>query len=110
VTNARDALNARYPAHDANKVIFIRASLMEKAGRRWLRTMVEDHGCGIPQEIRGRVYDPFFTTKPRDVGTGLGLSISHGIVKEHHGQLTFESEPGQLTRFFMDIPVEIDGN
>jgi len=76
----------------------------EGADRRFrvVRLTVEDHGCGIPEDLRERVFDPFFTTKPRDKGTGLGLSISHGIVKDHGGQLWVESEFGQWTRFHVD--------
>lgn len=106
VTNARDALNERYPGHDPNKVLNLEARLLQKAGRRWIRITVEDHGTGIPQEVRGRIFDPFFTTKGRNQGTGLGLSISHGIVKEHHGEWTVESEPGQFTRMLIELPVD----
>jgi PAS domain S-box-containing protein len=106
VTNARDALNQRYPSEDPDKVIRLSARLMEKAGRRWIRVTVEDHGTGITPEVRERMFDPFFTTKPRDRGTGLGLAISHGIVKEHLGELTVETEPGKLTRMHVDLPVD----
>jgi signal transduction histidine kinase len=51
------------------------------------------------------MFDPFFTTKPPHRGTGLGLSISHEIIKEHHGELTVESEPGRFTRLHVDLPV-----
>ena len=80
--------------------------LFEKEGRRWLRTTVEDHGVGIPVEIRERIFDPFYTTKDRATGTGLGLSISLGIVQDHHGELSFESEEGQPTRFHLDLPID----
>jgi PAS domain S-box-containing protein len=106
LTNARDALNQKYPKHDANKKILITARAFAKDGRTWLRTTVEDHGPGIPEELRVRIFDPFFSTKPRDRGTGLGLSISHSIVKDHGGTLGVESEVGQWTRFHMDLPVE----
>jgi len=66
---------------------------------------VEDRGAGIPEAIRDRLFDPFFTTKARDAGTGLGLAVSYGIVKEHHGELTFESAAGGPTRFHVDLPV-----
>jgi PAS domain S-box-containing protein len=105
MTNARDALNERYPGHDRDKVLNLEARLFEKEGRRWVRMTVEDHGGGMTPEVRERMFDPFFTTKPRDQGSGLGLAISHGIVKEHGGELTVESEPGRFTRINVDLPV-----
>ncbi|MHB8521212.1 MAG: PAS domain S-box protein [Limisphaerales bacterium] len=104
MTNARDALNERYPGHAPDKLMLVSAHSLEKEGRRWIRVTVEDHGNGILPAIRARMFDPFFTTKPRDRGTGLGLSISHGIVKEHAGQLWFETELGKGTRFHVDLP------
>ncbi len=106
LTNARDALNERYPEYDPDKRIALTVRLCEKEGRRWLRTTVENHGAGIPDEIRERLFDPFFTTKDRTKGTGLGLSISHGIVQDHHGELSFESVRDQYTRFYLDLPVD----
>jgi signal transduction histidine kinase len=70
-----------------------------------IRLTVEVHGCGIPEAIRQRIFDPFFTTKPHNKGTGLGLSISHGIIKDHDGALSVESEPGRWTRFHVDLPI-----
>jgi PAS domain S-box-containing protein len=106
LTNARDATNERYPASDPRKRIRIATRLVEREGRRWLRTVVADSGNGIPAELRERIFDPFFTTKPKDVGTGLGLSVSYGIVRDHHGELTFESDPDTGTRFILDLPVD----
>jgi len=106
VTNARDSLNEKYPDHDENKKIIISSNLFKKERKDWIRITVEDHGTGIDADIKERLFDPFFTTKPRDVGTGLGLSISYGIVKDHHGELSVESEPGRYTKFYMDLPVD----
>ena len=106
LTNARDALNERYPEYDPNKICTVMVRPFEKDGRRWLRTTVEDRGAGIQVEIRERIFDPFYTTKDRATGTGLGLSISLGIVQDHHGKLTFESEENQFTRFYLDLPVD----
>jgi len=106
LTNARDALNQRHPGHDANKKVLITARRIERDGRQWVRTTVEDHGPGIPEDLRERIFEPFFTTKPRDKGTGLGLSISHGIVKDHGGELRVESTVGEFTRFHIDLPLD----
>ncbi|HXH28631.1 MAG TPA: ATP-binding protein, partial [Candidatus Polarisedimenticolia bacterium] len=70
-----------------------------------VRVEVADTGVGIPPEHLERIYDPFFTTKPRGQGTGLGLSVSYGIVKEHSGTLTAESTPGEGSRFIVSLPV-----
>ena len=105
LTNARDALNERYPDYDEDKIIKISANPMKKNGEEWIRITVEDHGAGIPNDVAERIFDPFFTTKPRDTGTGLGLSISYGLIKEHKGELSVESEPGKYTRFHIDLMV-----
>ena len=106
MTNARDALNDRYPDYDPEKRLRVFAKMIRKKGRQFVRTTVEDFGIGISPEIRDRIFDPFYTSKPKEKGTGLGLSISYGIVKEHGGELIVESEPGRYTRFHMDLPVD----
>ena len=61
---------------------------------------VRDNGIGIAAEVRDKIFIPFFTTKPAGEGTGLGLSLSYDIVvKEHNGELTVDSEPGEYTAF-----------
>ncbi len=65
---------------------------------------VEDNGCGIPKEHQDRIFDPFFTTKAPGEGTGLGLSISHSIMQQLGGSLSFESEPGKGTTFWVRLP------
>ena len=87
-----------------NKIIQVFCEPYTQENRRWIRITVEDHGNGIPEKIQHNVFDPFFTTKGRDKGTGLGLSISIGIVKDHHGNLTFETEAGKYTKFYLDLP------
>lgn len=106
LTNARDALNKRYEGYHEHKVVRISVRPFEREGEKWIRTTVEDHGTGIPQDLSNRVFDPFYSTKPREEGTGLGLSVSYGIVKEHRGELTVESKLGDYTRFYMDLRLD----
>ncbi|MCK4688889.1 MAG: PAS domain S-box protein, partial [Candidatus Marinimicrobia bacterium] len=91
LTNARDALNERYPCYDDDKIVKISVKPLEKDGIKCVRITIEDHGVGMQQDVIGRIFDPFFTTKPRDIGTGLGLSVSYGIIKEHNGEISVES-------------------
>jgi two-component system NtrC family sensor kinase len=66
---------------------------------------VRDNGIGIPSEIKDKLFQPFFTTKPTGEGTGLGLSISYDIVTQQHGgTITVESEPGAFTEFTVRLP------
>ncbi|MBN2882489.1 MAG: hypothetical protein JXN10_03105, partial [Clostridia bacterium] len=60
---------------------------------------------GIEESIQNKIFDPFFTTKERDKGTGLGLSISYGIAREHKGNIWFETEKNEFTRFHLDLPI-----
>jgi len=104
VTNAHDSLNERYPEYDKNKIMNLSCTQLKHDGRNWIQLIVEDLGVGVSDEFKDRIFDPFFTTKAREKGTGLGLSISYGIIKEHHGDLTFESEINKCTRFIMELP------
>ncbi len=105
LTNARDALNEKYPEGSPDKIIRVTAEALEKDGEPWVRMTVEDHGTGIAPTIQDKIFDPFFTTKELGKGSGLGLSTSHSIVEEHRGDLHFESEPGHWTKFHLDLPV-----
>ena len=97
--NARDAMpeGGRLELETANVTV----SLAEARGRTearpgdFVRLRVRDEGHGIPEEIRQRIYDPFFTTKEVGKGTGLGLAVVFGIVKQHWGWIECISAPGQ---------------
>jgi signal transduction histidine kinase len=66
---------------------------------------IRDNGTGIPLEVREKMFNPFFTTKPTGEGTGLGLSMTHDIiVKQHGGRIDVETEPGMFTEFIITIP------
>lgn len=83
----------------------IRVVSEPSADRSEVRFIVQDDGPGIPAAIRGKIYDPFFTTKPQGVGTGLGLWITYNIVKEHEGRIDLDTEVGRGTRFTVTLPV-----
>jgi signal transduction histidine kinase len=70
----------------------------------FLRIDVNDTGSGMDEATRKRVFEPFFTTKPVGDGTGLGLSVSWGIVREHGGWISVESEPGRGSKFSVHLP------
>ena len=106
LTNARDALNEKYRDYDENKIIRLTCTHYVEAERRWMKIIVEDRGNGIPQNIQEKIFEPFFSTKPKEIGTGLGLSISFGIVKDHHGSITIDSEEGKYTKFILVLPVD----
>jgi len=66
---------------------------------------IRDNGTGIPPEVKERMFNPFFTTKPAGEGTGLGLSLSHDIiVKQHAGSIEVDTEPGEFTEFRIVLP------
>jgi len=76
----------------------------ERVGSK-VQIRIRDNGMGIPDEIRGKVFQPFFTTKPTGKGTGLGLSLSYDIItKGHGGHLNFVSESGEFTEFVVELP------
>ncbi|HMI15486.1 MAG TPA: ATP-binding protein, partial [Bradyrhizobium sp.] len=66
---------------------------------------IRDNGTGIPQEVKEKMFNPFFTTKPAGEGTGLGLSMSHDIVvKQHGGKIDVDTMPGAFTEFIITLP------
>jgi len=69
-----------------------------------LEIRVKDNGQGIPEKMKGKIFQPFFTTKPAGKGTGLGLSLSHDIIKAHNGELSVESREGEGTTMIVIIP------
>ena len=66
---------------------------------------IRDNGIGIPPEVKEKMFNPFFTTKPAGEGTGLGLSLSHDIVvKQHAGSIEVDTRPGEFTEFKVFLP------
>jgi signal transduction histidine kinase len=66
---------------------------------------VSDNGIGIPEKIKEKIFNPFFTTKPTGQGTGLGLSLSYDIVKAHGGEITVKSKNGEGSEFTINLPI-----
>src|SRR5690606_7713340 len=64
----------------------------------------QDNGPGIRPDSLSRIFDPFFTTKPVGKGTGLGLSLSYGIIQEHGGKISAQSEVGHGAMFVIELP------
>lgn len=104
ISNARDALNRKFPDGRGDKRLEIFADVEESDGHRWVRVAFRDNGTGISEEIRDKIMKPFFSTKPKGKGTGLGLSISHDIVRDNGGELTVESEVGRSTTVNVRLP------
>ncbi len=107
---------------DSNKIkqVFINlvmnaSHVMPKGGTLTIKTqqingaeveaIVSDTGCGIPEDIREQIFDPFFSTKKEGEGTGLGLYICRNIINEHEGRIAVESVEGQGTSFRIDLPL-----
>jgi signal transduction histidine kinase len=72
---------------------------------KMVEVKVWDNGQGIGPAIKNKIFDPFFTTKASGDSTGLGLSVSYGIVQDHGGEITVESEPGRGTCFTVRLPM-----
>ena len=72
---------------------------------------IRDNGTGITSEVKEKLFNPFFTTKPAGEGTGLGLSISHDIiVKQHSGSIEVDTQPGEFTEFRIVLPRSASSN
>lgn len=100
------ALNA-VQSMEGKGTLRIRISSVQLAGGAHARVEITDSGPGIPAEILPRVFEPFFTTRPK--GTGLGLAVVKRIVEGHRGRVSVVSAPGTATAFVIDLPAEREG-
>ncbi len=107
IVNAAQAIPERrgHTEHDRDGVIELRTAV-DPDGR--VRVSVKDNGHGMPEAVKARVFDPFYTTKPVGVGTGLGLSISNNIIQSFHGEIQIESEEGVGTVVSVVLPAAPD--
>jgi two-component system NtrC family sensor kinase len=107
--------NAFYAVHQKQKtagadykptVEVITEGFTNALGDKWIRVKVKDNGTGMPEDIKEKIMQPFFTTKPTGQGTGLGLSLSYDIVvKGHAGEIDVETKEDDYTVFTISIPV-----
>jgi two-component system, NtrC family, sensor kinase len=97
------------PNYVHKPTVIVKTSLIPPSGgqRGACLVSVIDNGPGIPAEIKGKIFQPFFTTKPTGQGTGLGLSLAYDIVKAHGGDLMVESTNHKGTEFKILIPVKL---
>ncbi len=103
ISNGFYAANKRKEASNGDFEPTLSASTKNLGNRVEIR--IRDNGTGIPQEVKEKMFNPFFTTKPAGEGTGLGLSMSHDIVvKQHGGKIDVETEPGVFTEFVITLP------
>jgi len=108
IENAIDALgvaigSAQWQARGELPTIWLETTMDQASNRAIVR--IRDNALGIPESLRDRILDPFFSTKPIGQGTGLGLSMAYQtIVEQHSGRLWFASEVGQGTTFVVELP------
>lgn len=103
LTNARDALPQGGSIDIDLQRMASSESTEEPLAESALLT-VADNGMGMTPEVLSQVFNPFFTTKPRGKGTGLGMAMIHAIVRDHQGQISIQSRPGEGTRIEIRLP------
>jgi two-component system, NtrC family, sensor kinase len=102
INNALYAVNERSKCGEPGFKPIVKVSTEKRV--QGLEIRVWDNGDGIPEGIKEKIFQPFFTTKPTGQGTGLGLSLAYDIVKAHGGELTLESEEGLGSVFIIVLP------
>ncbi|MBK9270042.1 MAG: AAA family ATPase [Saprospiraceae bacterium] len=103
ITNAFHAVNEKCKQTKSDYEPRVVVSSVRKGNK--IRITVSDNGVGIPEHLKDKIFQPFFTTKPTGQGTGLGLSLSYDIVKAHAGELQVESIEGKGSDFIIDLPL-----
>lgn len=97
ISNAQYALEG---VEDRPRTLRIRTCLTATG----IHVIFTDNGVGMPEEVRARVFDPFFTGRSQGDGIGLGLSVAYGVVRNHNGSIIAESEPGKGATFTVELP------
>jgi PAS domain S-box-containing protein len=107
ISNARYALNERYPERHKNKLLKITGEKVIISDRPYVRIVFHDQGVGVSPDELPLLTKAFFSTKPFGRGTGLGLNITDRIIADHGGDLGFESLKGEFTKVMIDLPARV---
>lgn len=102
ILNSRDAISSR---RETEKDLAGKIRINTGSNERNALLIIEDNGCGIPEDIIPKIWTPFFTTKRKGKGTGIGLSLSHRIIREHNAEVSVDSS-GNGTVFTITFPLE----
>ncbi len=105
LNNAFYAVNDRDKKHEDDYEPLVTVSTAKDGNN--IVISIRDNGMGIPDEIKEKIFQPFFSTKPTGQGTGLGLSLSYEIIKAHNGQLQVQSQLGSFTEFSIILPIKV---
>ena len=100
LTNASQAVKANHPEGGGTVKVTTRTT------GDFITITISDNGPGFPEEVKTRMFEPFYTTKGVGEGTGLGLSIAYGIMEKHNGSIEAESRPGEGAEFRLILPIE----
>jgi len=102
-------INAQQAISDKSGKIIVATQILNSD---FIELSVNDNGPGMNEEVQSHIFEPFFTTKPAGKGTGLGMSVSYGIIRDHMGEISVKSNPGEGTTFTIRLPIskEIEKN
>ena len=108
ISNARYALNDKYPRRHENKLLEITGEKVIISDRPYVRIVFHDQGVGVSPHELPLLTKAFFSTKPFGKGTGLGLNITERIIRDHGGFLSFESLKREFTKVIIDLPAKVN--
>lgn len=98
------ALNAIQAIEDTGTITF----KTNYKSNKFVEISIEDTGCGIPEEYRAQIFDPFFTSKSVGKGTGLGLYLVYTIIEQHKGEIKYTSKVDVGTNFTILLPIVVE--
>ncbi len=98
--------NACHAMQPAGGTLTLHLGTEADGDKQWVVLRVSDTGVGMTPEVRARIFEPFFSTKPKHQGTGLGMAVVHGIIHAHHGTIALDSAPGMGTSVTIRLPAQ----